>query len=196
MKYHGTEELVYQPDIRVSAFPSGLLLVQRSCVTRKSRYSLAPQVGDIMPGVESAGSIDPVYIFPAPQLIQQDAAFIKWDVSAYGRSTDIRRITKQTKLLGASSLTISSVVYSVITTVPVELQTGVITSIEDVPLSFPSALPVLSIFFPSLNKTYPFTSGWKAEQITRTNYGLWDEFSISWDVLVPENIPIPSSFFL
>ena len=190
MKYHGTEELVYQPDIRVSAFPSGLLLVQRSCVARKSRYSLAPQVGDIMPGVESAGSIDPVYIFPAPQLIQQDAAFIKWDVSAYGRTTDIRRITKQTKLLSASSQTINSIVYPVVNTVPTETQSGVIAASEEVPFSLPSALPVLSIFFQSLNQIYPYPSIWKAEQITRTNYGLWDEFSISWDVVIPETISL------
>jgi hypothetical protein len=191
MIYQGETDLVYQADARVSTFASGLMLVERSAIAAKHRADNARpslQVGDRMP-LQNDASIDGVFIFPQPQEVSS-ATHVTFLISGYGRSTDVIKRSKQTKVLSVTSQTINSTVYKVVTTVPTELQSGVIAATDRVPLLLPSTDPVLSVFFQATKKTYPYPSSWKAEQITRTNYGLWDEFSISWDVLIPETISI------
>jgi hypothetical protein len=100
--YLGTSDLVWQPDIRVSSFPSGLLLVERSAVARKDlNTSQYPKAGDPMPVAKRVippsgglrvpvpdqitGAIDGLYIWPTPRA-SVGPTHVTFECSAYGRA--------------------------------------------------------------------------------------------------------------
>jgi hypothetical protein len=84
-QFLGTNSLVWQPDTRVTAFPSGLVLVQRSAVCRNTGLSAArtsTAVGANLPC--TSPSTAQVKIFPAAQEIHESNGFVRFDVSGYG----------------------------------------------------------------------------------------------------------------
>ena len=193
MKYHGTLDLIWQSDIRISTFPSGLVLAQRSAMCPKTiskREEIA--VGDAMP-VEHTPVIDGLFIFPAPQETRTPA-YTTYDVSAYGRTSNEPRVSRQTKVVKGIGYTVFDVTRNIIITAEEQMHTGVIASDEDVPLIVPT-LPASIIISYELSNgatgSYPQVSYWTLSQITRTNYGSWDEYSFNWGVFIPDPIRLP-----
>ena len=96
-------ELIWQPDIQATPFESGLVLVQRTAIARKSLpYSKHPKRGDKLPLTQpprvrtgglvsggfaetTTGAIDGVYVYPDPRVVQNDPAFVAYQVTGYGR---------------------------------------------------------------------------------------------------------------
>jgi hypothetical protein len=81
----GTNTLVWQPDTRVSTFPSGLVLVQRSAICRNTYLTTAR--GSITLGVAlpcDSPSTVTVFQFPQAQEIHEGDGFVRFDVSGYG----------------------------------------------------------------------------------------------------------------
>jgi len=191
MNYQGTSDLIWQADIRVSTFASGLVLVQRGAMCRKtgSKRDELP-VGDPMPA-EYTPVIDGLFIFPAPQETRTPA-YTTYDVSAYGRTRNTPLVTKQTKIVSSGSVTIGAATYQSVITAPGENQAGVITATEEVPIMLPASSPVLTISYrlADVATVHLYPSSWFAAQISRTNYGAWDEYLISWEVRIPTEIVI------
>jgi hypothetical protein len=170
MIYQGTSDLIWQPDIRVSAFPSGLLLVQRSCKARKSEYSNAPKDGDLMPDVESSGAIDPVYIFQTPQLAQQDAAFFKWEVSAYSRWTTVPNVAKQSAFRANYTIISERRVLSFVVNSSDIILPSKYTPTDPLKIYFANGTEVI-------NSVYGI---WTVENFERTEYGAYSEVSMTF----------------
>ena len=81
----GTNTLVWQPDTRVTAFPSGLVLVQRSAVCRNTYLTTARgsiTLGAALP-CDSPSTVT-VFQFPRAQEIHEGNGFVRFDVSGYG----------------------------------------------------------------------------------------------------------------
>ena len=84
-QFLGTNTLVWQPDTRVTTFPSGLVLVQRSAICRNTYLTTAR--GSITLGAAlpcSSPSTVTVYQFPQAQEISEGNGFVRFDVSGYG----------------------------------------------------------------------------------------------------------------
>jgi hypothetical protein len=88
-QFLGSNSLIWQPDTRVTTFPSGLILAQRSAICRRS--ALPSLRGSItLGGVLTINSpaIDGLNVFPGPQEEDMGDGFARIVVSAYGRWTD------------------------------------------------------------------------------------------------------------
>lgn len=187
--YIGTSDLVWQPDQRVSSFPSGLLLVQRTATSRKT----VPKRSDLVVGnemtVEDSGAIDGVFIFPEVQETR-NPAFIEYAVSGYGRSSDQFKEVIQERSLGAMSGTVNGAAVRVQARTRTVIQRGVIFADETAPLNAPAFDPIVTV---SYNGTvYEVTTVWSTTQINRTNFGTFDEVSITWETATPESISVTS----
>ena len=82
----GTNTLVWQPDTRVTTFPSGLVLVQRSAVCRNTYLTTARgsiTIGAALP-CDSPSTVT-VFQFPRAQEIHEGNGFVRFDVSGYGK---------------------------------------------------------------------------------------------------------------
>ena len=189
MKYHGTNALVWQPDIRVSTFASGLVLVQRSAVGRATdNHRDALQVGDILP-LTNTPAIDGLYIFPATQETRT-ASHTTYLVSAYGRSTD-----KPTYIV--SERVISDIQFQsqrVVTKTKVIVSIGVISAgdLLFIPVAPTEPAGRTRLFFVDgiLKNTVFYPSIWRPGNVDRTNYGAWDEYSTTY-LTYPILLPIP-----
>jgi hypothetical protein len=88
-QFLGSNTLIWQPDTRVQAFPSGLVLVQRSAICRNTYLTTARgsiTVGATLPC--QSPSTESVKIFPAAQEIHERNGFVRLDVSGYGKFGD------------------------------------------------------------------------------------------------------------
>jgi len=178
MNYHGTSALVWQPDIRVSTFPSGLVLVQRSAIGRATdNHRDKVEVGNILPA-DNTPAFDGLYIFPATQETRS-ASHTAYLVSAYGRSTD-----KQTDVV--SERIISDRPHSLgrlLLKTKIIVSTGVVRAgalfVPIIP-SEPAGITQLYIVDGILRQTRFYPRGWVASNISRTNYGAWEEYSTTY----------------
>jgi hypothetical protein len=83
----GSNTLLWQPDTRVTTFPSGLVLVQRSAICRNTYLTTARgsiTVGAVLP-CESPSTVS-VFQFPQAQEIHESNGFVRFDVSGYGKA--------------------------------------------------------------------------------------------------------------
>jgi len=184
MTYHGTSDLVWQPDLRVSTFPSGLILAQRSAVGRSNiEYTSGLSVGNDMtsrcPNVPNDGGI---YVFPAPQR-KDDPAWTTFDVSGYGRVSDEVKEKYEEVPLKGISITVGELSITVRVVGRRCVQTGVISSFETTPFTVPANAGDTTITWSDGDETTDVSSGstaWMVESTARTNYGSWDEFTVVW----------------
>ena len=187
MIHLGTSDLVWQPDVKVSTFPSGLVLVQRSAMCRATdnkRSELA--VGNAMPA-ENTPTMDGLYIFPEPQE-SRDAPFTTYQVSAYGRSSDrVVETVEQTVLLGRSyEQVVDSVTYEFYALILGKkvTQKGVCASGDTDIITSPEASHIITGTVIYGGTTYEVsTIGiYNLVNQSRTNYGLWDEYVTTWEL--------------
>jgi hypothetical protein len=84
-QFLGSNTLLWQPDTRVTTFPSGLVLVQRSAVCRNTYLTTARGSITIAANLpcQSPSTVQ-VKIFPAAQEIHESNGFVRFDVSGYG----------------------------------------------------------------------------------------------------------------
>ena len=185
MNHHGTNDLVWQPDIRVSTFPSGLVLVQRSAVGRATdNHREALLVGDILPATNTP-EIDGLYIFPATQETRT-ASHTTYMVSAYGRSTDKPIEKRLDKIILTRSLTWEQKPAQEIwkkTTITLK---GVVRANELFDQFSPtiSAVPKVEILVGGSIVTpsnWLALYYWSATSSDRTNFGEWDEYTIVYE---------------
>jgi hypothetical protein len=83
----GSNTLLWQPDTRVTTFPSGLVLVQRSAICRNTYLTTARgsiTVGAVLP-CQSPSTVS-VFQFPQAQEIHESNGFVRFDVSGYGKA--------------------------------------------------------------------------------------------------------------
>jgi len=83
----GSNTLLWQPDTRVTTFPSGLVLVQRSAICRNTYLTTARgsiTVGAALP-CQSPSTVT-VFQFPQAQEIHESNGFVRFDVSGYGKA--------------------------------------------------------------------------------------------------------------
>lgn len=172
IKYIGDSGLIWQPDVRVSSFASGLLLVQRSCIARKNTRARPPAVGERLElEGEKTGAIDQVYIFPNPQLVQNDPAFFRWEVSGYGRWTNSKQVSKQSVLTPSGNYVVER--YTLSFVVPENSSVN--------PFSyFPTEPP--TIFTRSGFQFQAPAAAWQLQDFTQTNYGRVTEISLTFGV--------------
>jgi hypothetical protein len=86
-QFLGTNTLVWQPDTRVTTFPSGLVLVQRSAICRNTYLTTARgsiTLGAALP-CDSPSTVT-VFQFPQAQEIHESNGFVRFDVSGYGKA--------------------------------------------------------------------------------------------------------------
>jgi hypothetical protein len=87
--YKGSNALIWQPDTRVTTFPTGLILATRSAICRRSVLSTVRSsitVGGVL--TINSPAIDGLNVFPGPQEEDMGDGFARITVSAYGRWTD------------------------------------------------------------------------------------------------------------
>jgi hypothetical protein len=87
--YKGSNALIWQPDTRVTTFPTGLILATRSAICRRSVLSTVRSsitVGGVL--TINSPAIDGLNVFPGPQEEDMGDGFARIVVSAYGRWTD------------------------------------------------------------------------------------------------------------
>jgi hypothetical protein len=190
MIYQGTSDLIWQPDLRVSTFPSGLVLAQRSASCRSTKGFRADlAVGDELP-CEDSPAMDGLYIFPDTQETRT-AAFTTYQVSAYGRTTDILNETYSDILLGSRALlTVNNVVTIRLTTLGKKcIISGVVPANSGIPVIFPrvagSTVSIISEA-PKPDFTTVLASGFIFAGSTVTNYGAWDEVILNYQTQVFE----------
>jgi len=205
MKYIGTENLVWQADTRVSTFPSGLVLVQRRAIVRKTRAEIlrrSLEVGDRMP-IDNDPSIDGVFIFPAVQE-QSSPGFVEFLVSGYGRTTN----TGQTELIP----TVVSVdtenangTLRTMTTLGFRSIVRRVTNAGAKPdVSFPANISTTVTVIESETPTpgsgksiYERPAAISMASYERTNYGKFDEETIVWESkYVPKEFGLSSGTVL
>lgn len=193
MIHIGKSDLVWQPDIRVSTFPSGLVLVQRSAVCRATdskRSELA--VGDSMPA-DNTPAMDGLYIFPEPQETR-DAPFTTYQVSAYGRSTDqVVETVEQTVILGrAYEQVVNSVTYKFYALILGKkvTQKGVCESGDTNVITSPTASSEITGTVIYGGETYDISTPgfYNIVNQSRTNYGSWDEYVTTWELTPLNNV--------
>jgi hypothetical protein len=88
-QFLGANTLIWQPDTRVQAFATGLVLVQRSAVCRNTYLTTARgsiTVGAVLP-CQSPSTVT-VFQFPQAQEISEGNGFVRFDVSGYGIAGD------------------------------------------------------------------------------------------------------------
>jgi hypothetical protein len=185
-------DLIWQPDTRVSSFPSGLLLVQRTAKCRKTENKRAEiAVGEPLPTTNTP-EIDGLYIFPEAQE-RRDPAFTEYDVSAYGRSTDKFTETYSDVLISAytQSYTVdgNSVRFQITKLAKTCVFRGVILSSASLPVTPPSAAAEITLT--RFRTGYPVVvvkipTMWQVESSTRTNYGVFDELVMTWKTVDQE----------
>ena len=187
MIYLGTSDLVWQPDVKVSTFPSGLVLVQRSAICRATDNKRSDlSVGDVMPA-DNTPTMDGLYIFPEPQE-SRDAPFTTYQVSAYGRSTDqVVETVEQTVLLGrAYEQVVDSVTYEFYALILGKkvTQKGVCASGDTDIITSPEASNIITGTVIYGGTTYDVsTLGiYNLVNQSRTNYGSWDEYVTTWEL--------------
>jgi len=185
MNYHGTSALVWQPDIRVSTFPSGLVLVQRSAIGRASdNHRDKVEVGDILPA-DNTPAFDGLYIFPGTQETRT-ASHTTYLVSAYGRNTNKPIETRLDKIILNRSLTWKGEPAQEIWTQTTITFKGVVKANELLDQFSPtiSAAPKVEIFTSGSIVTPANWSSfhyWQTTSSDRTNFGEWDEYNIVYE---------------
>lgn len=185
MTYVGTADLVWQPDIRVSTFPSGLVLVQRSATCRSSDSKR----GDLTVGTALTCSgtpeFDGLYIFPETQE-KRTAAFTTYDVSAYGRSTEDFVETINDYVNDAISMNAGGVPFGTTTFGLTCIRRGVVPATESTPVTAPTAEAVRTVIIciDGVKTTLTSPTQWQMESSKRTNYGFFDEVVITWKTVV------------
>ena len=179
-QYAGTTDLIWQPDLRISTFPSGLILAQRSAVGRVTEaYTDGIEVGDDItsqfPNVTNDGGI---YVFPTPQR-KDDPVFSTFDVSGYGRvSAGMAETYSDQPVKAVASATLG---YNFFVIGMVCRQTGVIQAEESTPLDFPATDPTVRVWWDiAAIQNVVAASAWIMESATRTNFGRFDEITITW----------------
>lgn len=182
MIYQGTSDLIWQPDLRVSTFPSGLVLAQRSASCRSTkgfRGDLA--VGDELP-CDYSPAMDGLYIFPDIQETRT-AAFTTYQVSAYGRTTDKFSATYSDILLSSSIIIVNSVTARITVRGKKCIISGVVAANSGIPAITPavsgSTVSTVSVVGQP-DVTSIVSSGFIFTGSTVTNYGAWDEVILNY----------------
>jgi hypothetical protein len=84
-EYHG-KDMVALPGRTTQTFPSGLVRVEQMYAVKKnSKFSISQgsQI-KVSQGI-AAPSIERLYVFPAPEFVEEENGFTKYKVTAYGR---------------------------------------------------------------------------------------------------------------
>lgn len=186
-------DLIWQPDVRVSTFESGLILVQQSAVCRSTLNQRSQlEIGDRMP-TENTGAIDGIFIFPAPQE-RREVAFTTYDVSGYGRTTTGFRTTFAETIISVASYTIDDETYTRSFTAATARQIGVIRSSESL---VPQSPPVSRATWRwvtvdgdgNVVSRRTGRGSWIQTSLDRTNYGTFDEAIVTWSATFPSQLP-------
>jgi hypothetical protein len=182
MIYQGTSDLIWQPDLRVSTFPSGLVLAQRSASCRSTKGFRADlAVGDELP-CEDSPAMDGLYIFPDTQETRT-AAFTTYQVSAYGRTTDQFNETYSDMLLQSSLIVVNSVTARITVRGKKCIISGVVAANSGIPAITPSVEGATSSTTSVAGQpdvTTAVYSGFIFTGSTVTNYGAWDEVILNY----------------
>jgi hypothetical protein len=189
--------LVWQPDTRVSAFPSGLVMVQRSAVCRKTENKRSEIAVGAVLLTTNTPEIDGLFIFPEAQE-RRDAGFSTYDVSAYGRTTDKFREVVSDIVVGAYSTTATDEndkIWKITVSVLGKkvIQQGVVFASAITPVTAPTPAATItttftSPYYPTGSIVQTAPSVWVLENSTRKNYGTFDEVINTWKTPTDQNV--------
>jgi hypothetical protein len=177
IEYIGTSDLVWKNDTRISTFPSGLVLVQRTASCRKSDNKRA-EIDLLDPLViDNSPTIDGQFIFPVPQS-KENGPWLDYDVSAYGRTSDIPR----TVLEPTMSVMMQAGTFSLSITGQKIKGYMVVEANSPAMPPMPTTPPTFEVVYNGV--TYTLITNWDLDSFQRTNYGYFDEVVYSFTVKI------------
>jgi hypothetical protein len=189
--YHGTQGWVKQPNRIVKTFDSGLCLIQQDYIRRKDKVEYFTfKEGDALSVADSQPCIDGAFIFPDPQWRDQGNGFIEVSISAYGRSntvgkTEISALIRTSTVFQGSAISTLQVLASYLK-IKIVVQSGVFPEINLNDLKELITIRNIDGTEIKINNAATTIIGF-ALFITRydiTNYGFWDELTITVEPLV------------
>jgi hypothetical protein len=168
-------------------------MVQRSAVMRKNSTARALTNGlavgqKFHTNVNVA--VDGLYVFPETQS-RTDEAFTTFEITGYGRTRttmrDVRSERAGQTFIGTTIRILGRYRQTIVT------QDGVIPAEAETPLIQPTINPLVTYQYLAggfISMRLGVYTNWITENVTRTNYGRWDELVVTWAANLPESISV------